>query len=243
MLAHPAKSIERKFRVDGQQLVAQENYRVGHFACCEAKLPLVALLGKRILQEPFERHFAERATRFCTAQNVLQRLRGLRHLLASLLHRAELLLNLAQGFAGILEFAGHRRLRLSRDGCRVSDAFLQSARNTFEALGHILVELPELLAEILGLSRESLQVPLQLLHARARLFFFSPGLPALQEEPACQHNGHCNYADQKNVHFVFPFACGKRGVSTLAEVEGRTLEVGTEESWALCEVRFSAYGR
>ena len=108
-------------------------------------------------------------------------MRRLRHLLPRLLHGAQLLLNLAERFPGILEFTGHRRLCLSRDGGGVGDAFLQRARHALEARGHTLAELPELLAEILGLSGQRLQITLQLFRARARFLLFFAPLRALHQ--------------------------------------------------------------
>ena len=77
-----------------------------------------------------------------------------------LLHGAELLLNVAECFARVLEFAGHRRLRLRRDGGGVGDPFLQGAGHAFEAFRYVLAKLPKLLAEIQSLARQGLQIAL-----------------------------------------------------------------------------------
>ncbi len=109
-------------------------------------------------------------------------------------------MDLADHFARVLEFAAHRRLRLSGDLRGIRHALLQGLGHGFEALGNGLTELAELLRETLRVTGESLQVALQLLHARAGINIVAPPLRTLPEKPKKQRGRDEDQPDDECVH-------------------------------------------
>src|SRR5579871_6175689 len=124
-------------------------------------LARIAFPGETIFKQPLERHFAKRAARFCTAKDALKRLRSLGHLAARLLHGAQLLLNLSESLLRILEFAGHRRLRLGGDLCGLADAVLKRFGYAIEALRDGLPDRGNLPSALCLCCRNRLQIATQ----------------------------------------------------------------------------------
>ena len=103
-----AISIQGKFRIDGHQFVVAEfDHGIRCFSAGKAVLHRVLRGGKGILEQAFERHFPQRATRLGATQNTFERLRGLGHLFTGLLHFAEQQLHLADLITRVLEFVSH----------------------------------------------------------------------------------------------------------------------------------------
>ena len=95
-------------------------------------------MRQRVAEQAFQRDFAQRAARLRAAQNRLQRLRGFRKILAGLLHFADFLAHLQQGFGGGLQLLRHVALRVRGELAGGGDAGLQFLPHLAELLRHRL---------------------------------------------------------------------------------------------------------
>ena len=96
----------------------------------------VGALRKSVPKQAFERDFAERSARLRSAENGLEGLRRLRKILASLLHFADFLVHLQQGFGGGLQLLRDFALGVGGELARVATPVCNSC-----------LHLPELLRE------------------------------------------------------------------------------------------------
>ena len=100
----------------------------------EAKLHLVGAARKGVLEKPLKSDLAEDASRFCAAEDVVQRLRGLRKIASGLLYFRELGAELSNRLVRGLQLLRHGSLRGARELAGRRDTGLQLLPHLAELL-------------------------------------------------------------------------------------------------------------
>ncbi len=101
-------------------------------------------MRQRVFQYAIERYFAERAARFCSAENGLQSLRRLRKVLARLVHFANSLAHLEKHSGGRFQALRHFPLGLRREIPGGGDSGQQLLPDLAKLLGHRLHQMVDL---------------------------------------------------------------------------------------------------